>query len=97
MSDNTSIFVRYDKQKMIFEVMHMSWDAQDDEEEWANAEVFPQESMALKAAVQIHVMLSSSGLTPEYGVTPLYDPHNLLPKDQLTLTEWFESHMEAGQ
>jgi len=30
-------------------------------------------------------------------VTPLYDPHNLLPKDQLTLTEWFESHMEAGQ
>ena len=96
MSDNTSIFVRYNKQKMGFEVMHTGWDAQDDEGEWANAEFFPTESLALKAAVQLHVMLSSSGLPPEYGMTPLYDPHNLLPKDQLTLTEWYETQMEAA-
>jgi hypothetical protein len=96
MSDNTSIFVRYNKQKMGFEVMHTGWDAQDDEGEWANAEFFPTESLALKGAVAIYVMLSSSGLSPEYGVTPLYDPQNLLPKDQLTLTEWYESRMEVA-
>tara|TARA_B100000029_G_scaffold387986_1_gene384055 strand:- start:24630 stop:24923 length:294 start_codon:yes stop_codon:yes gene_type:complete len=97
MSDNTSIFVKYNKQKMGFEVKHMSWDAQNDEGEWADADLYPTESLALKAAVQVHAMLNSSGLPPEYGITPLYDPHNLLPKDQLTLTEWYETQMEVEQ
>jgi hypothetical protein len=93
MSNDTSIFVRYNKNKMGFEVLHASWDAQNDNEVWENADYFMQEITALKFAVQKHFSLKASGVTPEYGITPLYNPHNLLPRDQKTLTDWYEEQI----
>jgi hypothetical protein len=93
MSDNTSIFVRYNKIKMGFEVVHVSWDAQNDNEVWEEAELFQQETAALKFAVQKHLSLKASGVSPEYGITPLYDPQNLLPREQKTLSNWFEEQL----
>ena len=90
MSDDTSVFVRYNKIKMGFEVIHASWDAQNDNEVWEDAEHFALETAALKFAVQKHISLKASGVTPEYGITPLYDPDNLLPREQRTLTDWYE-------
>ena len=90
MSDNTSIFVRYNKLKMGFEVVHASWDAQNDNEIWEEAETFQQECAALKYAVQKHLSLRTSGVSPEYGITPLYNPKNLLPREQKTLNDWYE-------
>ena len=88
MSDNTSIFVRYNKTEMGFEVIHASWDAQDDNEIWEDADLFQLETAALKFAVHKHLSLRTSGVSPEYGITPLYDPANLLERDQTTLSEW---------
>jgi len=76
--------------KMGFEVLHASWDAQNDNEVWEEAETFPQECAALKYAVQKHLSLRTSGVSPEYGITPLYNPRNLIPKEQKTLYEWLE-------
>ena len=46
MSDNTSIFVRYNKTKMVFEVVHAEWNAPNDNEIWEEAETFRQEGAA---------------------------------------------------
>tara|TARA_B100001769_G_C22065405_1_gene573246 strand:- start:859 stop:1251 length:393 start_codon:yes stop_codon:yes gene_type:complete len=93
MSDNTSIFVRYNKEKMVFGVVHASWDAQNDNEIWEEAETFQQEGAALKHAAQMHLSLRTNGVSPEYGITPLYDPRNLLPREQKTLSEWSEEQI----
>jgi hypothetical protein len=93
MSDNTSIFVRYNKIKMGFEIVHASWDAKNDSEVWEEAELFQLETTALKFAVQKHLSLKTNGVPPEYGITPLYDPNNLLPREQKTLNEWFEEQL----
>ena len=93
MSDNTSIFVRYNKTKMVFEVVHAEWNAPNDNEIWEEAETFRQEGAALKYAVQKHLSLRTSGVSPEYVITPLYNPNNLIPREQLTLSEWLEEQV----
>ena len=75
---------------MGFEVLHASWDAQNDEEIWDVADLFQQEPAALRFAVQKHIDLKTAGVPPEYGITPLYDPNNLLPREQKSLSDWYE-------
>ena len=93
MSDNTSVFIKYNKIKMAFGVVHASWDAQNDNEVWEEADMFQSETAALKFAVQKHLCLKASGVSPEYGITPLYNPRNLIPKEQKTLYEWLEEQI----
>ncbi len=79
--------------RMGFEVIHASWDAQSDNEIWENAEWFQTETAALKFAVKQHLGLKVNGVTPEYGITPLYNPDNRMPREKKTLSEWFEEQI----
>ena len=88
MSDNTTIFVKYNTERHIFEVAHMYWDAHGDDEEWEAAETFGTESLALRFAVASYNLLRENGVPPEYGITPLYDANHLIPSEQKTLAEW---------
>ena len=88
MSDNTSIFVRYNMERALFEVAHLQWDEQLDESNWEDAESFGLQSKAMRYAVETYVLLKETGVTPEYGITPMYDPKNLVPSEQTRLDTW---------
>ena len=88
MSDNTTIFVKYNIERHVFEVAHMAWDTHGDNEEWEAAEIFGTESLALRFAVASYNLLRETGVPPEYGITPLYDANHLIPSEQRKLTEW---------
>jgi len=85
MSDNTSIYIRYNKKNAVFVVYHAQWG---DEEETAEAESFGTQFHALRHAVQMYNNLKKEFRAPEYGITPLYDPLNLTDAEQSTLEEW---------
>ena len=87
MSDNTSIFVRYNMERALFEVAHLQWDEQLDESNWEDAESFGLQTIAMRYAVETYV-LKETGVTPEYGITPMYDPRNLVPTEQTRLDTW---------
>ena len=88
MSDDTTIYVRYNKERHLFEVAHMAWDTHEHDEEWEAAETFGIESLALRFAVASYNLLRETGVPPEYGITPLYDANHLIPSEQRKLTEW---------
>jgi hypothetical protein len=91
MSDNTSIFVRYTRKRHEFEVAHLEMGEQFDEPCWIDCATFRTESTALKSAVNLYVNLLHDDRAPEYGITPLYDADNLIPKEQKTLKSWVEA------
>lgn len=91
MSDNTSIFVRYTRKRHEFEVAHLEIGEQFDEPYWLDCATFRTEGTALKFAASLYVSLLHNDMTPEYGITPLYDADNLIPKEQKTLEPWMEA------
>ena len=88
MSDNTAIFVRYNIERATFQVAHLEWDTHLEEENWEDANVFGTQSLALRFATATYALLRETGVPPEYGITPLFDPNNLIPSEQTTLSEW---------
>ena len=44
--------------------------------------------LALRFATATYALLRETGVPPEYGITPLFDPNNLIPSEQTTLSEW---------
>ena len=85
MSDNTAIFIQYNEKEMGYKVVHASWDEQSSAAIWEKAEVLRPEGFALRCAVKMYTHLKDIGVEPEYGITPLYDPNNLIPREQTTL------------
>ena len=88
MSDNTGIFIMYDKHKMGFQVAHVEEHLAAEDKTWKDSELFRLESAALKNAVQIYINLQQDFRPPEYGIVPLYDPKNLLSRFQTTLIQY---------
>ena len=88
MSDNTAIFIQYDKERMGFQVAHVDEHLAAADETWDDSELFRLESTALKNAVLMYIALQQEFRPPEYGIVPLYDPSNLLSRFQTALTEY---------
>ena len=92
MTDNNkSIFVRHNRKSHEFEVAHLEIGDQLDRQYWVDCATFRTETNALKHAVRLYVSLSQLDQAPEYGITPLYDADNLIPKEQKTLEVWMEA------
>ena len=66
----------------------MEWDEQLEESNWEDAEAFGLQSKAMRYAVETYVLLKETGVTPEYCITPMYDPKNLVPSEQTRLDTW---------
>lgn len=91
MTDNKSIFVRHNRRRHEFEVAHLEIGDQLEEQYWIDCATFRTEGTALRFAASLYVTLSHNDMTPEYGITPLYDADNLIPKEQKTLEVWMEA------
>ena len=91
MTDNKSIFVRHNRKSHEFEVAHLEIGNQLDRQYWIDCATFRTEVTALKFAASLYVTLLHNDMTPKYGITPLYDADNLIPKEQKTLKVWMEA------
>ena len=91
MSDNTGIYMIYNKSQREYGIIHtQNIEDQDEDEVWTECQNFQLFSQAMKQAFDLFNELKSEHRPPEYGIIPMFDRNNLRGEGQTTLMSFIK-------